>query len=391
MKLAKLSLATIAVIGLSTSSFAADTLADAFKDGKLKGEIRAYYFDRDVKTGSSEDIFTTGILLDYKTASFKGFKLGAVLQSSSSPFATEEAKTEFKSDMWGSGAQLTNAYASYKIAKTTVKVGRQYIKSPLVRSSGSRLVVQAFEGTTVVSNAIPKTVVLATYVDKFQARTDGVGGIAEFEKISDDGAYSIMARTKFIPNTTFTAQYLDVKDDSASKDYQLMYVDGKYVGKAGDFGYNISAQYLDSQRTNGSDSDIFATKVGIDKGPFSAYVAYSKVDEANAPKLGLGSSVYGVYYTGSTISAGAGIVSKKGYEAYAIDTQYKIAGAKIGARYVTVEEPNGDKINIPGGFISYKFAGTLKGLNAHLAYEQHNFDDNTPDNYEMRFKAAYKF
>ena len=36
MKLAKLSLAAIVVAGLTTSSFAADTLADAFKEGKVK-------------------------------------------------------------------------------------------------------------------------------------------------------------------------------------------------------------------------------------------------------------------------------------------------------------------------------------------------------------------
>ena len=42
MKLAKLSLAAMVVAGLATSSFAADTLADAFKNGKVRGEIKAF-------------------------------------------------------------------------------------------------------------------------------------------------------------------------------------------------------------------------------------------------------------------------------------------------------------------------------------------------------------
>ena len=47
MKLAKLSLAAMVVAGLASSSFAAsDTLADAFKNGKVNGELRAWYFDR---------------------------------------------------------------------------------------------------------------------------------------------------------------------------------------------------------------------------------------------------------------------------------------------------------------------------------------------------------
>ena len=47
MKLAKLSLAAMVVAGLASSSFAADTLADAFKNGKVNGELRAWYFDRE--------------------------------------------------------------------------------------------------------------------------------------------------------------------------------------------------------------------------------------------------------------------------------------------------------------------------------------------------------
>ena len=59
MKFAKLSLAAIVVAGLTSSSFAADTLADAFKDGKISGELKAYYFTKDNGTKDA-DIFTTG-------------------------------------------------------------------------------------------------------------------------------------------------------------------------------------------------------------------------------------------------------------------------------------------------------------------------------------------
>ncbi|AHJ12777.1 MULTISPECIES: hypothetical protein [Sulfurospirillum] len=45
MKLAKLSLATL--IAMSSVVYGADTLEDAFKNGKVNGEIRAFYFGRD--------------------------------------------------------------------------------------------------------------------------------------------------------------------------------------------------------------------------------------------------------------------------------------------------------------------------------------------------------
>jgi len=47
MKLARFSLIAVVIAGLTTTSFAADTLADAFKNGKISGELRAYYYDRD--------------------------------------------------------------------------------------------------------------------------------------------------------------------------------------------------------------------------------------------------------------------------------------------------------------------------------------------------------
>lgn len=386
MKLLKLSLAALAVIGVSTSSFAADTLADAFKDGKLDGTIKAYYFDRDTKSGEQESIFTTGITLDYKTKSFHGFKLGVMFQSASSPFASQEAKTEFTSDMWGSGAQLSNAYLEYSIAKNTLKVGRQSINTPLLRSSGSRVVEEAFEGTTFVSKELPKTQIFATYLNKFQGRTDGDGGIGQFETDKlPEGAYSVMVKTKIIPQTELTAQYLDVKDE-----YTIMYADGEYKGTINEYGYELAAQYLESELEDGRKSDVLGFKAGVEIGDFSGYVAYSKTSDERSPKLGIGAGIYGIYYTGSTVAASAGVASLRGNEAYAFDAQYKILGAKVGVRYITLEDYLGRETTIPGGFISYKFKGELKGLSAHLAYEQHDYDFKD-DTQEMRFRATYSF
>ena len=139
MKLAKLSLAAMVVAGLASSSFAADTLADAFKNGKVSGELRAWYFDREGsatadpdKTAANKggkdinaDIFNTGVVLGYVTDSFYGFKLGATFQSNYAAFAdgslTEAgtAKSDFKGDEYGSGAVLSEAYVQYSIGKTT--------------------------------------------------------------------------------------------------------------------------------------------------------------------------------------------------------------------------------------------------------------------------------
>ena len=216
MKLAKLSLAAIVVAGLASSSFAADTLADAFKNGTVNGELKAYYFDRDNGT-NKEGIFDTGILLGYKTASLYGFTANVTFQGSASPFASENEKAMFKNDMYGSGAVLSEAYIAYTLGKTTAMVGRMFLDTPLVASSGSRIIKEAFEGAAVINTDLPNTTLIAGYVQKFQTRTNGNGKVGEFTNSFatnsgpnvdiDNGGYTLAAINKSVPGLTLTAAY----------------------------------------------------------------------------------------------------------------------------------------------------------------------------------------
>ena len=177
MKLAKLSLAAMMVAGLASSSFAADTLADAFKNGSVKGEIKAYYFsnngEHDSDDTSREDIFTTGLMLNYKTATLYGFGANFTFQGSSSPFSDNDGEARYQGSMYGPGAVLSEAYLSYTLGKTTAMVGRMFLDTPLISGSGSRIVKEAFEGAAIINTDLPDTTLIAGYVQKFQARTAG--------------------------------------------------------------------------------------------------------------------------------------------------------------------------------------------------------------------------
>ena len=178
MKLVKLSVAAFVVAGLASGSFAADTLADAFKNGKVTGELRAWYFDRDTDDKNDgtlakgdADIFSTGVMLSYITDSLYGLSLGTTFQGNYAPFANSDAKNLYATDMYGSGAVLSEAYMTYTLGKTTAKVGRQFLASPLVNSSGSRMIKEAFQATVLINTDIPNTTLVAGYSDKFQGRT----------------------------------------------------------------------------------------------------------------------------------------------------------------------------------------------------------------------------
>ena len=163
MKLAKLSLAAMVVAGLASSSFAADTLADAFKNGKVNGELKAWYFDQTVDpsnaASTNANIINLGIELGYVTDSLYGFTFGATFQGSGNPATAEtSAKTVFANDQYAGGGVLSEAYLAYTLGKTTVKAGRQYIATPLVNGSGSRIFKESFEGVVLVNTDLPQKI-----------------------------------------------------------------------------------------------------------------------------------------------------------------------------------------------------------------------------------------
>ncbi|ATB68696.1 outer membrane porin, OprD family [Sulfurospirillum diekertiae] len=411
MKLAKLSLAAIVVAGLASSSFAADTLADAFKNGTVNGELKAYYFTND-NGKSSEDIFSTGVLLGYKTASLYGLSLGLTFQGSASPFADDGGKDRFNSSMYGPGAVLSEAYVAYNIGKTTAMVGRMFLDTPLVASSGSRIVKEAFEGAAVINTDLPNTTLIAGYVQKFQSRTNRDGKIGEFTKSFatnswnnvdvEDGAYTLAAINKSVTGLTLTAAYADVNNI-----IQVAYAEALYEGKAGEIGYTLGGQYyynkLDSSLVAPDDTiGLYAVKAGLSFKGINGTVAYSKVgndDVATGVVIsGLGNGA-DLLYTDA-------VIAMNGYNrdtaSYLVDLNYDLtAAANIGARYVVADgyldaglvgatkTTTADKYKASSTAVygTYKFE-SLKGFSLGAQYEH---QDKDVDGDDLWVKANYKF
>ena len=432
MKLAKLSLAAMVVAGLASSSFAASTtLADAFKNGKVNGELRAWYFDRDTGT-TSADIFNTGVDLTYVTDSLYGLSLGLTVQSNYAPFADKAAKTMYTNDMYGSGAVLSEAYVAYTIGKTTAKVGRQYISTPLVSGSGSRMIKESFEGAVVVNTDLPNTTLIAGYVDKFQGRTSDtltstVGDAPNFEKtavfygagnFSFDGAYTILAINKSVPNLTITGQYVLVNDVAGN----VVGDTDVYVGALGyvipmsNFKIGLDGAYQGSKTDKfdasgnagiGFDGGMFGLQASlIDLAGFGLKAAYTSVSKDDNVILGMGNGAGGAVAFTAPLIAGASKVSTADTDAYKIEASYDfskvgVAGLKVMANYVSISADgtvksaaiNATDYTYWAGQVSYAIPN-LKGLTLSLEYEDFKQDPTsgaTVNGDELRFRANYKF
>ena len=448
MKLAKLSLVAIVVAGLASSSFAAsDTLADAFKNGKVNGELRAWYFDRDTgdkNTGAiakgNEDLFSTGVMLGYVTDSLYGFSFGATFQGNYAPMASKDAKNLYGTDMYGSGAVLSEAYIVYTMNNTTAKVGRQFIASPLVSSSGSRMIKEAFQAAVLINTDLPQTTLVAGYADKFQGRTSdydrsvagadseissfkkeavfyGTGTTAGSNVFGFDGAYTAAAINKSITNLTLTGQYLFVNDVEFTNggDANVFYAEGNYVLPLSNAKVLFDANYRGSRTSNATfdgfhvEGNMYQGRVGFKElSGFNASFAYSTVATSDQSVL-LGAGNGPTTYTAPLVK-GAEVTSGANTDAYKLEVGYDfakvgVAGLKVLGQYVKVNQDkatntsglvlNGATVDTESTFLEGQIAYDLpsvKGLTLSLEYEDGKKETaKTVNSNEMRFRANYKF
>ncbi|ACZ11750.1 OprD family outer membrane porin [Sulfurospirillum deleyianum] len=451
MKLVKLSVAAFVVAGLASSLFAADTLADAFKNGKVTGELRAWYFDRDTDDKNDgtlakgdADIFSTGLMLSYVTDSLYGLSLGTTFQGNYAPFANSDAKNLYATDMYGSGAVLSEAYMTYTLGKTTAKVGRQFIASPLVNSSGSRMIKEAFQAAVLINTDIPNTTLVAGYSDKFQGRTsdydrsvDGSDSqMPSFKKeavfygagtsrgslgspagasnvFGFDGAYTAAVINKSITNVTLTGQYLFVNDVEGTNggDANVFYAEGNYALPLSSMKLLLDATYRGSRTSNATfdsfhaEGDMYQGRVGFSElAGFKASFAYSTVSDDQSVLLGAGNGP--TTYTAPLLK-GAEATSGAGTDAYKVEVGYDfskvgVAGLKALAQYVRIDQDKVTTVVLNGvaadtestyfeGQISYDLP-TIKGLTLSLEYEDGKVEAaSTKNTSDMRFRANYKF
>ena len=457
MKLAKLSLAAMVVAGLASSSFAASTtLEDAFKNCKVSGELKAWYFDKQDMASSSgtkgnENIIDTAITLGYVTDSLYGFSFGATFQGAANPNAEENAKTLFRDDQAAGGATLSEAYLAYTIGKTTVKAGRQFIATPLVNGSGSRIFQEAFEGVTVVNTDLPQTTLVAGFVDKFQGRTNHVnatgattyanttvgdsprfrdsaaftGGGSAGLIVSFEDAYTAAVINKSVDNLTLTAQYALVKDVAELADVDVYYTEANYVLPVSGFKLGFDANFRGSHTDTGLkalqlDGTYTAARVSISElAGFGASFAYGTTSKDDAVVAGMGNGP--TSYT-STMIRGTSTRMMADVDSYLFAATYDFS--KIGvtgltalaqygwttqgatAKVVSSTTPGAGAVaNAAADLKNYAVGVTyavpaLKGLTTSVQYETQEKDPHTSSVAtngltsrvdELWFKAGYKF
>jgi len=303
-KLKRLSVA--AALVATTAAFSADTIKDAFANGKVSGNITAYGISSDNKGGTKDSGFSAGTAsLSYETDSVKGFsaKLGYIAGTDFSEIEKGDASS-FAND-----SLMTEIYLKYADDNFAVIAGRQEIDLEWLGDYN--------EAVVGVLTAIPDTTIVAGYVDR-QAAADE-DEIGTFARVNGTkGAYVVDAKYAGVEGLEVNPYYYSAPDLADFYGIKATYATDMF---------GIVGQYAKSSEDTQADGDIGHIEVSTELVGLSLAAGYITTDKT----VGAG-SISALGDNLSPFDNGANTYSANADTIYA-SVSSEIAGIGLGALY----------------------------------------------------------
>jgi len=408
MKFAKLSLAAIVALG-----FASSAMADV--DVQFGGQAVLYYqtLDQDKpngadffdKTGARGNVglqikskadlgndFQAGLTMNIiGTMGLEGNLVGGVMQTASGD----------NNDL--GGYWIPEVYVAKTVGNTTVKLGRQYLKSPLAFSEGWNVFKNSFEAGILINKDIPNTTVVLGMVNK--ANKNGLKAIANgldmsnFSQIVADNAnndgsvYILGIINKSIPNLNVALWGYQVTSYKSAVWGDLSY---KVEGVGVPLTIALQGANIDPDGTGSDDTSMWGAKVSTKLNGFAVSVAYDDVDDGTLPVHNQGTHVKTKLFVQQILNQAS---IKKDAETW----QFKVVtpayqGFKLVAQYASTDAGNANcaKDNNEGADndldeLDLIVKGKVLGTNLLVAYVNQDFDAQNADQDLFRVVARYKF
>ena len=320
MKFTKMSLVAALLIGSS---------AFAIENTKVSGDANLFYNTSDAGSNSLFDkdnsAADAGLNLNVTTDLVKNSVVSISAGAGYTVLSTLGLENNLVSGVWGGahdatagtgasygsslgGAKVENAnwmneaWIAATAGKTTLKLGRMELDTPLVFTEKWSIEKNTFEGAVVINQDIPDTTLVGAYVGNGNgtetygngaatALNDAnltVGGVVatdgKFTTYGKDGAYAVGAINNSFKPLTVQAWYYDLT--RLADAYWLQAdLDASTLGVEG---LSAGAQYTSAEVKSGTylapistdSSSTYAVKLGYEmKDLFTASVAYSSVDD----------------------------------------------------------------------------------------------------------------
>ena len=253
-------------------------------------------------------------------------------------------------DSVNSSAAFTQAYLTYGIGNTSIKVGRQLLPkalSPFAFSEGWNVFKNSFEAALVVNTDIENTTLVGAYVWRANSSlgnlndfTDlsAVGGAA----VAEDGVWMLTAQNKSVDKLTLTGTWYMAPDMVLGlADANVLWGDAKYGFGEDMYGLVLGVQggivMTDEPLIIGennslqiNDTTAWGAKIGGNFDLFDASIAYSSVDDGTVNIENFGTNVKTPLYTQMIWNQNT---IKRDSDTVVVRAGVKALGGKFGVAY----------------------------------------------------------
>jgi len=373
MKLVKMSLAAAVLLG--ASAFAIDNV-------KVSGDAKLFYGTDDAGTldlfDKDNSYADTALRIGVTGDLLKGVSFGATANAVS----TLGLENNLVSDTWtgahgvranaGSfpvqvddAAWMSELWVAATLGKTTAKIGRMELDTPLAFSEKWSIVANTFDAAVLINQDLPDTTLVGAWVGKGNGVNplgalglgtlnstpigdNVVGAGAQFSTFMNSGAYAAAIVNNSFKPLTAQAWYYNVSNIADAywlqADINCQMVKGLTVG----------AQYANMDPKGAlsglDDSSAYAFKLGYSMDALTVSAAYSDVDKdgtlkiANVATNNLGGA-QSKLYTETWWSYG--VVGAPDAESINVTAEYNASVAKLGAYYTNTDFLNAPRETIP--------------------------------------------
>ena len=169
---------------------------------------------------------------------------------------------------------ITQAYLTYGVANTSLKLGRQTLPkglSPFAFSEGWQMFKNTFDAALIVNSDVPDTTLVYAFVKNANRSVGAYTNEDSFTALNgEDGVHMLTAQNKSIEGLTLTGSYY-----TASDAFDALWGDAKF--KISDFTVALQGGQVDPDANDATTA--LGAKIGGDFGMFGASVAYSTVSD----------------------------------------------------------------------------------------------------------------
>lgn len=415
MKLGKLSL--VAIMALGTSAFAIDNI-------KVSGEAKLWYQTSET-AGSNQaatnslDFFENGTNSMAEVALTLGATADLLPNLSAGVSVVALSTLGLENNLVGQvPAARVNAanvsagaaalddqswarelYLAYTMGKTTAKIGRQELATPLAFTEKWNVVDNTFEAVVLLNNDLPDTTLVGVWVGKHNGAASNTtvvnGGV--FNTFGTEGAYAAGAINKSLPGITMQGWYYNVCNVA---DAYWLQADAKLMDNMIELGAQFAN--MDPKAAATKDTSIYAVKAAVNVANSNFYAAYSSASDTGSTTSNFSNVSTGdksmIYTALGSIYMDGEHTTKSDTDAWKIGASTKmVPGVTLSASYGEAEtDGNGVAANkAEYNAFDVVAAGNVGPLGLTAIYTQYEKENNvgvkTLDTDTIRIIASLKF